>query len=574
MPNIKLFTLIVVDSPVIEKRIRLILTDDRFSNKNYKVINNKGRFMGFRGSTVGLEKDYTPKLNIIDKKFCDKFLDLVKQSKEVFIGTYPDYRGDFQAIQIKKWLFDKGINIPIYRIKLPCLHINFIDKQLDEKSSFITIGKYKSYLASIAINRIIDFNINPNIGKSILDGATAGLYKSYILNSLIKEKKDTFKIKGFFEDGIKFESKELNDIKECEKALKDIPDNIQTKLSDSRFEQEPPKVFNTFDLCREAHNLFGFESEKTIKIATSLYLHGYISYPITKGRGIYKSQHDKASEYIKDITSNDYVRSFTVSDKEIGIFPVDISIRPSQVNTTQEFNQIYNIVWLRTIASCSVPAVYKNFYIRYKKIIKGKGKVYSFIGFLKFSYDKSFLKYVGTNKVEFIEIKNNDTIINENDILDLIESIGLDPSYISRIKNSLTYHNFIKSHFETCKLYNVTDKGYLLIRYLKNNYKFLISEKFNQKIIRYLKAVENKKVKRSNLVESVSKKFFDYHKNAVVKRPGTSSKCSCKNKYKIMVTNEVVFARCTNKKCKNNDSYKIRFTKDFKIKVTNKTIGD
>ena len=70
-----------------------------------------------------------------------------------------------------------------------------------------------------------------------------------------------------------------------------------------------------------------------------------------------------------------------------------------------------------------------------------------------------------------------------------------------------------------------------------------------------------------------NKTFYDTHVVASDKKLVTVSDCVCGSRYKLVITDKIVFAHCINKKCKNyHVSKKIIFTDKFKIKVSKKDL--
>ncbi|MEM0242890.1 MAG: DNA topoisomerase I [Candidatus Aenigmatarchaeota archaeon] len=323
------------------------------------------------------------------EKFAKLIKNLAKDVNKVIVATDYDIEGYVIAWNIIRYLI--GLDKEIKRMKFSTLAKNELIKSFNNLIEFeinqVNAGLARHYLDwywGINLSRALMISLRrvSNEKKILSIGRVQGpaLYLVYLREKEIENFKPEkyYKIKAILEkDGIEFfvfyieeKIKDLNKAKEIfEKCKGKKCRLIQIKEEEYKLNPLPP--FNTTDLQEEAYYAFGFKPEYTLKIAESLYLKGYISYPRSssqklKGINIFPilnslSEIPFYSYLVKEILSFDKIE-VTEGKKEDPAHPAIIPTDeiPKYKELSKQEVLLYDLIVRRFLVCLHKPAIRKS----------------------------------------------------------------------------------------------------------------------------------------------------------------------------------------------------------------------
>jgi DNA topoisomerase I len=206
----------------------------------------------------------------------------------------------------------------------------------------------------------------------------------------------------------------VEDIRNKDYSISDI---IKKDVS-----RKPFAPFTTSSLQQEASKRLGFTNKKTMTLAQKLYEGvnvgeagetGLITYMRTDSVRISKETQDAAREHIAKTYGNEFLpdtppvyssKSKNIQDAHEAIRPTTIEFTPAEVRKylDKELADLYEMIYIRFIASQMLPAVYNQTTLE----IKGNGYIFRLTG--------SILKFKGFLTI-YEDIKENGNNGNSND---------------------------------------------------------------------------------------------------------------------------------------------------------------
>ena len=300
--------LIVCEKDIAARRIAQILSD----NESKTIRGNPNVYhwddiyvIGLKGHILDIDfnknfKDWkTDLLGLIHSKLIKikkqeqiikKLKELGKKANELIIAT--DYDREGENIGVEAIEVIKEVNP---QIKIKRAIFSAITKE-DIKSAFENLRKVNFNLASSAeARREIDLlwgaaltrflsTSSGYLGKSFL---SAGRVQTPTLALIVEKERERLKFKPekYYEINVKLEngiiaSRKTKDKKEAEHFKKFSGYATIEKIKQRERITNPPTPFNTTEFLRESANI-GFSSPVAMRIAETLYMNGFISYPRT-----------------------------------------------------------------------------------------------------------------------------------------------------------------------------------------------------------------------------------------------------------------------------------------------------
>lgn len=272
-----------------------------YDNKVYYVVSALGHLYKLEPSNHKFDYPiFEADWEIVDsnaERFAKVIRELSKDVSKVIVATDYDIEGYVIAWNIIKFLI--GNNKEIKRMKFSTLTkselLRAFSNPIEFEMNQVYAGLARHYLDwywGINLSRALMISLRKasNVKKILSIGRVQGpaLYLVYLREKEIENFKPEiyYKIKVELEkDGIRFYLFFIEDkIKDYSRA-KQIVDSIKYKkakivqIKEQTYHLNPLPPFNTTDLQEEAYYIYGFKPEYTLKVAESLYLKGYISYP-------------------------------------------------------------------------------------------------------------------------------------------------------------------------------------------------------------------------------------------------------------------------------------------------------
>ncbi|MCS7249700.1 MAG: type I DNA topoisomerase [candidate division WOR-3 bacterium] len=403
--------LIIVESPTKAETIRKIL-----KNK-YEVIASKGHIKDLPKRKLGIDlsNSFEPTFIIIrgKEKIIKELKKTAEKAKRIYLGCDPDREGEAIAYHIFS-IINKN-HKDIKRILIYEITKEGIEKALASPQE-IDMNKIASHKARRVVDRLVGYLVSPLLWKIFgKKNLSAGRVQTVALRILCErekeieefipeeywlifgnfEKEDRKLIKGLLKkiDDKEIEIKNEKEAEEISKEIKKIEQFFIKEKKEKLKYYEPPPPFITATLQQEAAKILGFSSKKTMVIAQRLFegiqlkdeMVGLITYPRTDSFRINDDFLKNIRNYIVENYGEEYLnkeirrfkeKKFTQGAHE-AIRPTDLKRNPELIKEylTKDEYELYRLIYLRTLATQMVPAIYKEVKV---EICGIKDKVYSF----------------------------------------------------------------------------------------------------------------------------------------------------------------------------------------------------
>ena len=377
--------LVIVESPAKVKTIK------KYLGSSYEVLASKGHIRDLPKSTMGIdiENDYEPKYITIRGKG-DLIAELKKKAKDadkVYLATDPDREGE--AIS---WHLSQILDLDPK--KQARITFNEITKTAVTNSiknpRNIDMNLVDAQQARRVLDRLVGYSISPILWEKVKKGLSAGRVQSVALrmvcdrdaeidsflpeeyweiqaNVSVKGSRKTINAKFY---GDRDGKKELHDEGSSEAVLTAARNSAMTisSIKRSSKEKKAPLPFVTSTMQQEANKVLNFTTQKTMRVAQSLYEDGMITYLRTDSVRTSDEAISAAKAFITAGYGPEYVNNIVYRDKNKGnvqdaheaIRPTDINVTPESVSgkLDKDSLRLYQLIWKRFVASRMANAVY------------------------------------------------------------------------------------------------------------------------------------------------------------------------------------------------------------------------
>ncbi len=394
--------LVIVESPAKVKTIK------KFLGKDYEVVASQGHVRDLPKSSLGIdiEHDYTPHYITIRGKgdILAKLRKEVKKATKVYLATDPDREGEAIAWHLAQALKLEGKQI--HRISFNEITEKAVKESI-KQSRDIDVDLVDAQQTRRMLDRMVGYRISPLLWAKVKRGLSAGRVQSVALrmicdredeiNAFIPEEYWTLEAAQEAEGetkpvtakfyGKNNEKTELHNKEEVDEVLKALEGKrpVVTEVKEGERIKKAPLPFTTSTLQQEASKVLNFSTQKTMRIAQSLYegvelaklgTVGLITYLRTDSIRVSEGAVTDAAAYITETFGAPYltVRSGNgapksekkIQDAHEAIRPTDIRLTPSQVKESlsrDEF-RLYQLIWKRFTASQMHHALYKTMQVK------------------------------------------------------------------------------------------------------------------------------------------------------------------------------------------------------------------
>jgi DNA topoisomerase I len=364
-------SLIIVESPNKIKKISSFL-DNTFivsatAGHIYELDTSKGL------KCIG--ENYDPIMKIIPtkSKYIKTIREKYKECQCVYLATDADNEGERIAFDVCSLL------------KLPLTTKRLIFREITKSAilkaiqtpTHIDIHKVEAQKARSVLDLLIGFKLSPQISRSLsIGGLSLGRCQTPALRLVYENQeeidnsppKTTYKVKGVFTDRkITFNLNRVipneEDVKQFMKKSKSHHHLLSFSPLRKSIERAP-MTLTTSSLQQKASNELHYSPKDTMKMAQTLYEHGYITYMRTDSHNISKEFISKIVEYIHREYTEDYVKptldsAFGMKKKSAQeahecIRPTDI--QRIEVNVGEREKRLYRLIWTTTLQACMADA--------------------------------------------------------------------------------------------------------------------------------------------------------------------------------------------------------------------------
>jgi DNA topoisomerase-1 len=425
--------LVIVESPAKARTL------DRYLGAEYEVAASVGHVRDLPAKELGVdvENGFEPKFVTIRGK--GKVLqDLKRKAKtkeRVILATDPDREGEAIAYHVAQQLGLEKDPERFQRVTFYEVTRDAVRRALDNPGS-LDMEKVEAQQARRILDRLVGYQVSPFLWKPIRPGLSAGRVQTVALR-LICEREDeisAFVAREYWsivaqleKDGQPFEAKlhkidgkafTLSSEKEARDVLSDLagqPFQVsEVKRRERRKNPFPP--FTTSTLQQEAAKRLRFPARKTMRAAQRLYEGveagkrgslGLITYMRTDSTRVSASAIDQARGWVEKEMGKSFLPSSPrryqgkqqkgAQEAHEAIRPTDVWLHPNEARSFlgSEEAQLYELIWLRFVASQMAAAVYDTTTVDFDLVgssrrayhFRATGSVVKFPGFTRLYLD-------------------------------------------------------------------------------------------------------------------------------------------------------------------------------------------
>jgi len=410
-------TIIIVESPGKVQSIQKYLGD------KYIVCASNGQIVNLaKGGRYGIGVNPIDKFKTFytlmpDKVyFLDKIISNADNIDKIIICTDPDTEGHGIAWHIAEKF--KHLNKPIFRAEFHEITQEGIVEGLRQVSD-IDINKFKAQETRRILDRLVGFMVSPFLINSYGANLSAGRVQSVATRMVIEREREISKFEpqeywninvNLTKDKQSFIAKYQGKVKSKEIADQIKLDIEQPNIADSLFQvlsvSKKPKKENsespltTAKMQQVMASKYGFEGERTMAAAQSLYESGYCTYIRTDSVRASDTALDNVREWLSNNKFEIPVKPNTFKNKDASqnahecIRPTNLNNMPDTMNLANDTKLLYKTIWNYFVSSQMCPAVYDTLEAKIVHTILGKhqfkltGKLLVSPGYLAILEDK------------------------------------------------------------------------------------------------------------------------------------------------------------------------------------------
>ncbi len=393
---------------------------------------------------VDVEHDFTPYYVVPrDKKaHITKLKKLLKEADELFLATDEDREGEAIAWHLLDELKPKGI--PVKRMVFHEITKAAILEAADHPRD-IDMDLVEAQEARRILDRLYGYEVSPVLWKKVMSGLSAGRVQSVATRLVVDRERERmafsmasyWDLEGTFDAGAKHEQRmfpaklhSLDGVRVArgsdfgqDGSLKSAAQGKVVHLDRGRaealvgaladttydvrsveskpYKRSPYAPFRTTTMQQEAGRKLGMSASVAMSVAQRLYENGFITYMRTDSTTLSGGAVGAARDQVRELYGAEYLpdspRTYTSKVKNAqeaheAIRPAGETFRtPAQTGLTGEQFRLYELIWMRTVASQMKDAVGQSVSVRLggpastgeDVVFSASGRVITFHGFLK-----------------------------------------------------------------------------------------------------------------------------------------------------------------------------------------------
>jgi DNA topoisomerase-1 len=376
------------------------------------------------------------------KSHIAKLKGLLKDADELYLATDEDREGEAIAWHLLDELKPK--DIPVHRMvfheitKAAILAAVAAPRQIND-------DLVEAQEARRILDRLYGYEVSPVLWKKVMSGLSAGRVQSVATRLVVDRERDRiafrvasyWDLEGTFDAGSGKEPRmfpaklhsidevrvaggsdfgtdgELKDKRQADRvhldrnaaeglvaALRDTSYAVRS-VESKPYRRQPYAPFRTTTMQQEASRKLGMSASATMSVAQRLYEGGYITYMRTDSTTLSSAAVDAARSQVRELYGAEYLPDAprTYASKVKNAQEAHEAIRPSgerfrtpaETRLTGEQFRLYELIWMRTVASQMKDAVGHSVTIRIggeaadgrDVVFSASGRVITFHGFLK-----------------------------------------------------------------------------------------------------------------------------------------------------------------------------------------------
>lgn len=374
------------------------------------------------------------------KSHISKLKQLLKDADELYLATDEDREGEAIAWHLLDELKPKGI--PVHRMVFHEITKAAIQEAAANPRE-LDMDLVEAQETRRILDRLYGYEVSPVLWRKVMSGLSAGRVQSVATRLVVDREKErmAFKVasywdlEGTFDAGSKHDQRmfpaKLHSIDGTRvasgsnfgqdgqlKASADVvhldkrrAEDLVAALSDTSYDvrsveakpyrRSPYAPFRTTTLQQEASRKLGMSASVTMSVAQRLYENGFITYMRTDSTTLSGNAVAAARAQVQELYGGEYLpdapRTYASKVKNAqeaheAIRPAGDSFRtPAQTGLTGDQFRLYELIWMRTVASQMKDAVGQSVTIRLggaaatgeDVVFSASGRVITFHGFLK-----------------------------------------------------------------------------------------------------------------------------------------------------------------------------------------------
>ncbi|MEO7351433.1 MAG: type I DNA topoisomerase, partial [Marmoricola sp.] len=390
---------------------------------------------------VDVDHDFEPVYVVSrDKKsHMTKLKGLLKDADELYLATDEDREGEAIAWHLLDELKPK---VPVHRMVFHEITPSAITAAVANPRQ-IDMDLVEAQEARRILDRLYGYEVSPVLWRKVMSGLSAGRVQSVATRLVVDRERERMKfrvasywdLEGTFDAGEKHEQRmfraKLHSVEDtrvargsdfgqdgelkaaakvvhltksraealCD-ALRDTDFSVRS-VDSKPYTRKPYAPFRTTTLQQEASRKLGYGASRTMSVAQRLYENGHITYMRTDSTTLSETAVRAARTQARELYGPEYIpdapRTYTSKVKNAqeaheAIRPAGDAFRtPAQTGLTGDEFRLYELIWMRTIASQMKDAVGQSVTIRLggaagtgeDVVFSASGRVITFHGFLK-----------------------------------------------------------------------------------------------------------------------------------------------------------------------------------------------
>jgi len=513
--------LVIVESPTKEKTI------SRFLDSDFVVRSSFGHVRDLPKDELGVDvKDkFAAKYVLVEraKKIIADLNSIAKNADVVYLATDPDREGEAISWHLREVI---KTDAPFKRISFHEITKTAIEESLKSPRD-LDMALVNAQQSRRIIDRIVGYKLSPLLWSKIKSGLSAGRVQSVTVRLIAERAKEiaAFKEEDYFTvytrlakgDSKDFDSKLVRwegaaveqtillklfaeDYRYKTSVFKKIEDTVEagthlrgSKLTVSKVDakavrQKPKPPFITSTLQQDAYNKLGFSSDRTMKVAQSLYegvelegeRSGLITYMRTDSFNVSADMQKEAAKFIAEIYGKDFcpAKPPTYLKKVKGaqeaheaIHPTSAYKRPEEVAKFLNPDQakLYDLIWRRFMASQMEEAIFDSLSVEFsdeksRAVLRTSGRTVKFEGYLKIYMEEKEDEVAAGDEegsAALPPLKEGD-VVTLKDVSTKAHKTSPPPNYNeASIIKTLEKHGIGRPSTYAVIIKNVIDRGYI-----------------------------------------------------------------------------------------------------------------
>ena len=388
--------LVIVESPAKARTIK------RYLGPGYDVAASVGHIRDLPTKELGVdvESGFEPRYVTIrgKGKVITELKQRAKGAARVLLATDPDREGEAIAFHVAEQLGDPDDPHRFGRVQFREITRGAVRNALRNPGS-LDMRKVEAQQARRILDRLVGYQLSPFLWRPIFPGLSAGRVQTVVLR-LIWEREEEIRAfqaqeywsitAGLTKDEREFDAKlhqtesksvHLSDKASAKAVLDDVRgvEFLLAELKRRERRKNPAAPFTTSTLQQEAAKRIRFAARRTMSTAQRLYegvdlgkrgAVGLITYMRTDSTRVAGVAVDQARAWIAREMGGEFVaesprywtgqRQRGAQEAHEAIRPTDVTIEPEEVygHLDDDLARLYELIWLRFVASQMAPAVY------------------------------------------------------------------------------------------------------------------------------------------------------------------------------------------------------------------------